>query len=73
MHNLNELQASQLAVNILCEHYDIINPTLCSYNVPISLKIEIAKRKSIKEVLNNCQCTGCINIAFEIHKLNLFL
>jgi hypothetical protein len=73
MHNLNQLRANQLAVNILCTQYDLINPIMCEIDVPLSLKIEVAKRGAIKKVLNNCQCTGCINIAYEIHELNLFL
>jgi hypothetical protein len=71
--NLSKNEASQIAVKYLCEEYDNINPVLCGYQVPLTLKIEVAKRISIKQIINECQCNACIEIAYQIHELNLFI
>lgn len=73
MHNFSKTDAAQIAVKYLCDEYDQMNSFLTDWDVPISLKIEIAKRRAIKEVVNKCQCNRCIEIAYQIHELNLFI
>jgi hypothetical protein len=73
MHNFSKIDAAQIAVKYVCEEYDNINPLLCGLDVPLSLKIEVAKRISIKQIINNCQCESCIEIAYQIHELNLLI
>ncbi len=72
-HNFKISEAPQVAVSLLCTSYDQLEPLVCGVKIPLSLKIEIAKRAAIKSLLDRCQCDKCIQFAYEVHQLNLFI
>lgn len=55
------------AISLLCNQYDLLE-----HITDFPKRIDEAKKQTSKAILNNCQCSHCIEAAYQVETLKFY-